>query len=194
MFLREKSYHNVAGFFAYPIMFYTRKQLRRLRQILQILVVVLVWQFAFPQNALAQNQSGNPEASPDVTIILPVDQPLTPAVPLAQVVPVKKPASTYKVVKVKTIVMTAYTSTRDQTDADPYTTASGSKVRDGIIAMNGVPFGTKIRIPEKFGAKVFVVQDRMHARYGSSRADIWMKNRNAAKQWGVRRVKVEILK
>lgn len=175
-------------------MFYTRKQIRRLRQILQVMVVVLTLQFAFPQNALAQNQSGNPEAFPDITIILPVDQPLTPAVPLAQVVPVKKPAQTYKVAKVKTVVMTAYSSTRDQTDGDPYTTASGAKVRDGIIAMNGVPFGTKIRIPEKFGSKVFVVQDRMHARYGSSRADIWMKTRNAAKQWGVRRVKVEILK
>jgi 3D (Asp-Asp-Asp) domain-containing protein len=158
------------------------------------MVVVLTLQFAFPQNALAQNQSGNSEAFPDVIIILPVDQPLTSAVPLAAVVPVKKPAPSYKVVNVKTIVMTAYSSTRDQTDGDPFTTASGAKVRDGIIAMNGVPFGTKIRIPQKFGSKVFVVQDRMHARYGSYHGDIWMKTRNAAKQWGVRRVKVEILK
>jgi 3D (Asp-Asp-Asp) domain-containing protein len=180
--------------FCYYLMFHTRKQIRRFRQILQILVIVLVWQFAFPQNAFAQSQTMNPEATPEVTIILPVDQPLTPAVPLATVVPVRKPAAAYKVAKVKTVVMTAYTSTKDQCDSDPYTTASGAKVRDGVIAMNGVPFGTKIRIPEKFGSKVFVVQDRMHARYGSSRADIWMKNRNAAKQWGVRRVKVEILK
>lgn len=49
-------------------------------------------------------------------------------------------------------------------------------------------------MPEKFGSKVFVVQDRMHARYGSSRGDIWMKTRHDAKQWGVKRVKVEILK
>jgi 3D (Asp-Asp-Asp) domain-containing protein len=175
-------------------MFYTRKQIRRLRQLLQVLVILLVWQFAFPQNALAQKQPGNPEASPDVTIILPVDQPLTPAVPLAAVVPVKNSLPTYKVAKTKTVVMTAYSSTRDQTDGDPYTTASGARVREGVIAMNGVPFGTKLRIPEKFGNKVFVVQDRMHARYGSYRADIWMKTRHAAKQWGVRRVKVEILK
>jgi 3D (Asp-Asp-Asp) domain-containing protein len=90
--------------------------------------------------------------------------------------------------------MTAYSSTRDQTDGDPFTTASGAKVKDGIIAMNGVPFGTKIRIPEKYGDKVFVVQDRMAARHGSYRADIWMKTRTEAKQWGVRRVKVEFVK
>jgi 3D (Asp-Asp-Asp) domain-containing protein len=169
----------------------TRKHVRR---IFQVALVALVSQFIFPHIAMAQASVEAPAPTSDVTIILPVGQPLTPAVPLAQVVPAPKPkAPAPKVVKVKTVVMTAYSSTRDQTDGDPFTTASGQKVRDGIIAMNGVPFGTKIRIPEKFGSKVFVVQDRMAARHGSYRADIWMKTRTAAKQWGVRRVKVEIL-
>ncbi|MEK7632042.1 MAG: 3D domain-containing protein [Patescibacteria group bacterium] len=167
------------------------------RRIFQITLAVLVWQFVFPQHAFGQSVSVQPVAMPDMTIIVPVGQPLSPAVPLATLEPTaipKVPNKAHKVVRVRTVVMTAYSSTRDQTDSDPFTTASGHKVRDGIIAMNGVPFGTKVRIPEKFGDKVFVVQDRMNARYGSSRADIWMKTRNDAKQWGVKRVKVEILK
>jgi 3D (Asp-Asp-Asp) domain-containing protein len=169
----------------------TRKHVRR---VFQVALVALVSQFVFPHFAMAQAAVAAPEAGTDVTVILPVGEPLTPAVPLARVVPAaKQQAYVLKVLKVKTVVMTAYSSTRDQTDGDPFTTASGQKVKDGIIAMNGVPFGTKVRIPEKFGSKVFVVQDRMHARYGSGRGDIWMKTRHEAKQWGVKRVKVEIL-
>ena len=172
--------------------YFHRKHVRR---IFQVALVALVSQFVFPHFAMAQTAAETPKPETDVTIVLPVGQPLTPAVPLARVEPAPKPqAPTPKVVKVKTVLMTAYSSTRDQTDGDPFTTASGQRVKDGIIAMNGVPFGTKVRIPEKFGSKVFVVQDRMHARYGSSRGDIWMKTRNDAKQWGVKRVKVEILK
>lgn len=170
---------------------------KKARRIFQVTLAVLVWQFVFPQHGYAQTVSVQPVATPDLTIIVPVGEPLSPAVPLAKLEPVavpKVPNKEAKVVRVRTVVMTAYSSTRDQTDADPFTTASGQKVRDGIIAMNGVPFGTKVRIPEKFGAKVFVVQDRMHQRYGSARADIWMKTRHDAKQWGVKRVKVEILK
>ncbi len=170
---------------------------KKARRIFQVTLAVLIWQFVFPQHGYAQTVSVQPAATPDLTIIVPVGEPLAPAVPLAKLEPVavpKVPNKEAKIVRVRTVVMTAYSSTRDQTDADPFTTASGQKVRDGIIAMNGVPFGTKVRIPEKFGNKVFVVQDRMHQRYGSTRADIWMKTRNDAKQWGVKRVKVEILK
>jgi len=44
-------------------------------------------------------------------------------------------------------------------------------VRDGVIATNILPFGTKVRIPEIFGDKVFVVEDRM-ARKHADRVDI----------------------
>ena len=91
------------------------------------------------------------------------------------------------------MVVTAYSSTPDQTDSDPFTTASGTKVRHGIIAHNGLPFGTKVRFPDAFGDQVFVVQDRMNARYGSRMADLWMPSRQEAKQWGVRRVRMEVL-
>ncbi|MFA6042709.1 MAG: hypothetical protein WCV85_05250 [Patescibacteria group bacterium] len=179
-------------------MHFTRKQWRRARLVLQILVALLTWQFAFPQHAFAQVVESTPEVTEQTTTILPPDVAPAPAVPPAVLEvpkpPVPKDKPPRPVAKARTVVMTAYSSTVDQTDGDPFTTASGQKVRDGIIAMNGVPFGTKVRIPEKFGNKVFVVQDRMNSRYGSARADIWMKTRHDAKQWGVKRVKVEILK
>lgn len=90
------------------------------------------------------------------------------------------------------LTLVAYSSTADQTDGDPFTTASGATVRDGIIAHNGLPFGTRVRFPDHFGDKVFVVMDRMNPRYGNQTADLWMETREAAKQWGARVVKMEI--
>ncbi len=89
--------------------------------------------------------------------------------------------------------LTAYSSTPDQTDSDPFTAASGKRVFDGMIAANGLPFGTKIKIPELFGDKVFVVEDRMNARYGFGRFDIWMDApRHVVNAFGVKRATVEI--
>jgi len=87
---------------------------------------------------------------------------------------------------------TAYSSTVDQCDSTPFITASGQHVRDGIIATNFLPFGTKVRIPDIYGDKVFEVQDRMNARY-NTRIDIWMGSRNEAMQFGLKQVKVEVL-
>lgn len=87
---------------------------------------------------------------------------------------------------------TAYSSTVDQCDSTPFITASGQSVRDGIIATNFLPFGTKVRIPEFYGDKVFEVQDRMNARY-YMRIDIWMPSRGQALQFGLRQVKIEVL-
>jgi len=94
------------------------------------------------------------------------------------------------------IVLTAYSSTIDQTDASPCITATGFNVckhnKENIIAANFLPFGTKVRIPELYGDKVFIVQDRMNKRH-SSRVDIWMKTRTKAKQFGVKRAKIEVV-
>ncbi|MFH1543177.1 MAG: 3D domain-containing protein [Patescibacteria group bacterium] len=92
-----------------------------------------------------------------------------------------------------TLTVTAYSSSVDECDSDPFTTASGEKVRDGIIAYNFLPFGAKVRFPEKFGDKVFTVTDRMAAYKGKYIADIWMPSKNEAKQWGVKVLKMEIL-
>lgn len=95
--------------------------------------------------------------------------------------------------KVVKLSVTAYSSSRDECDSDPLTTASGEKVRDGIIAYNYLPFGTKVRFPEKFGNKVFTVEDRMAAYKGKYIADIWMPSKAEARQWGVKVIKMEIL-
>ena len=96
------------------------------------------------------------------------------------------------------IVFTAYNSEVGQCDSTPCITANGFDVckhdKEDTIAMNGIKFGTKIRIPELFGDRVFVVRDRMNARYGSNRADIWMKDKKDAKQFGVQVARVEVLK
>lgn len=95
--------------------------------------------------------------------------------------------------KVMKAVITAYTSTVDQCDDDPFIAASGKRVYDGMIAANGLPFGTKIKIPSLYGDKVFTVHDRMNARYGYGRMDIWMDTTRAeARKFGVKRVEVEI--
>lgn len=99
----------------------------------------------------------------------------------------------YEVVKTKKVIVTAYSSTPDQTDDTPFTTASGTRVRNGIVAINGLKFGTKVRFPELFGDEVFTVEDRMHSRK-KNHADIWMEHRQDAKQFGAKfNVKIEIL-
>ena len=65
------------------------------------------------------------------------------------------------------VVVTAYSSSVWETDDTPYITAAGTWVRDGIIANNYLSFGTKIRIPQLFGDKVFIVEDRMHWTKGN---------------------------
>jgi len=89
-------------------------------------------------------------------------------------------------------VATAYNSEIGQTDSTPFITANGSHVRDGIIAANMLPFGTKVRLPDIYGQKVFTVEDRMNQRY-SNRIDIWMAEKSEAKQFGVRYIKMEVL-
>ena len=89
------------------------------------------------------------------------------------------------------VTVTAYSSTKDQTDGDPYLTGLGTPVRDGIVAANFLPVGTVVRFPDKFGEKIFVVKDRMHEKYGLQ-VDIWMSNQEKAKKFGIQYLKMEI--
>lgn len=90
-------------------------------------------------------------------------------------------------------VITAYTSTPGQTDDSPFIAASGKRVHDGMIAANGLPFGTRVKIPSVYGEKIFVVEDRMNSRYGAGRFDVWLDmSRAEARKFGVKRVEVEI--
>ncbi|MDP2934695.1 MAG: hypothetical protein Q8N59_02955 [bacterium] len=89
------------------------------------------------------------------------------------------------------VTVTAYSSTKDQTDGNPYLTAIGTQVRDGIVAANFLPIGTVVRFPDKFGEKIFVVEDRMHEKYGLQ-VDIWISNQDEAKEFGIQYLKMEI--
>jgi len=79
-------------------------------------------------------------------------------------VPVAPAPAPTDIAETRLVHVTAYTSAPEETDDTPFTTASGQTVRDGIVATNLLPFGTKIRIPKYFGERVFEVQDRMNVR------------------------------
>ncbi|MDP3982228.1 MAG: hypothetical protein Q8P70_01640 [bacterium] len=97
-----------------------------------------------------------------------------------------------RVVKTMNIVITAYASLPNQTWGNPFLTAKETYVREGIVAANFLPFDTKIRIPELFGDRIFVVEDRMHPRKGYQ-VDIWYADNNDAIQFGRQYATIEIL-
>ena len=110
-----------------------------------------------------------------------------------------EPVVSKKIVKIKDHgyhSMTAYNSEVGQTDSDPCTTANGFNLckhnQEDTVAANFLKFGTKVRIPELFGDRVFVVRDRMNSRY-QERVDVWFKNRQDALKFGVRKAKIEIV-
>ncbi len=87
---------------------------------------------------------------------------------------------------------TAYSSTFDQTDDTPFIAANGTLVHDGVVAANFLPFGTTIKIPEVYGDKIFVVEDRMHKRF-DNRIDIWFPDRQSALKFGYKELKIQVL-
>jgi len=102
--------------------------------------------------------------------------------------------------KTITVVSTAYNSLVGQTDSTPCITANGHDLckqyeEEGFgntIAANFLPMGTQVRFPELYGDKIFIVRDRMNARYGYGRIDIWLPEYSEAKQFGVKRLVMEI--
>lgn len=101
-----------------------------------------------------------------------------------------------KVLQTRTVISTAYTSSVAETDSTPCITADGYDVCaagvENVVAANFLRFGTKVRIPDQFGDRIFVVHDRMNERF-SSRVDVWMLNRNDALSYGKRLVKIEVV-
>lgn len=66
-----------------------------------------------------------------------------------------------------------YNAEENQTDSNPYRTASGKIVKDGYVANNCLPFGTKIEV-ENVGT--LEVQDRMNSRYDCDDFDVFKEN------------------
>lgn len=90
----------------------------------------------------------------------------------------------------KTAEFSAYNSEVGQTDADPYTMASGKMVYDGAIANNCLDFGTKVKV----NGKVKIVEDRMNSRYDCDHFDIWMESHDAAVNFGRQQLTYEVIK
>ena len=86
-------------------------------------------------------------------------------------------------------IFTAYTATISQTDSTPTITASNQKVREGIVANNCLPFGTKIKVNNR----VFEVQDRMNKRFGCDTFDIYMLDYAEAIDFGRQTLTYEYL-
>jgi 3D (Asp-Asp-Asp) domain-containing protein len=91
-----------------------------------------------------------------------------------------------------TVWVTAYSSTPEETDSTPFVTASNTEVREGTLAANFLPFGTRVQIPELFGDRVFVVEDRMHQRK-TNFVDVWMPTKEAALELGITRTEIVVV-
>ena len=115
---------------------------------------------------------------------------------LAQNYPIATISSEYspetKEPRVIKALITAYSSSIDETDNTPLITASGNYVRPGVVAANFLPFGTKVRMPKIFGDKIFVVEDRLHERY-NDRIDVWFPTKEGALRFGQQISEIEIL-
>lgn len=95
-------------------------------------------------------------------------------------------------IETREVWLTAYSSTPEETDDTPFITALGTQTRDGIVATNFLPFGTRVKIPEVFGDKIFVVEDRMHPRK-TDFLDVWMPTKQDALNVGIRRTNIVVL-
>ena len=85
------------------------------------------------------------------------------------------------------VIITAYSSSPDETDDTPHITAYGTETREGIIANNCLPYGTEVQIPDIFGDRVFAVEDRKNSRYGCNWVDVWYPSKTEAKKFGIAR-------
>ena len=160
--------------------------------ILSLLFLVIFDFVLYPAPVLA-SQIDEPIAnvSAEIAPTAIIDEPSKPII--INSLPVSKDL---KVVRTDFIAMSAYTSEIGQCDGNPCRTANGFDLcknnTEDSVAANFLAFGTKIRIPDLFGERIFVVRDRMNARY-DEKIDIWFKNRPAALRFGQKVAKVEIL-
>lgn len=108
--------------------------------------------------------------------------------------PVRKPVREISetgetIIRVK---LTAYTSSADECGHSHGITKSGERARDGSVACNFLPFYARIKIPELFGDKEFVIHDRMKKRKWNF-VDVWVDNKKKAFKIGKRSLKIVLL-
>lgn len=88
-------------------------------------------------------------------------------------------------------IVTAYTSSVDETDDTPFITASGERTKRGVLACpKKYEFGTKVLIE----GRQYTCADRMNQRYRDKECfDIWVETKSEAFDWGRRTLEVKIL-
>lgn len=157
--------------------------------IIALLVVIIFDFFLFPAPVLAGEIAEEVQLEAELALI----EKNTPNIEIINNLP---PTSDLEVDWSGYYTITAYNSDVGQTDGDPCTTANGFNLCEhGIedsIAANFLKFGTKVKIPDLFGDRVFVVRDRMNKRY-QNRVDVWMLDKSMAKKFGVKIAKIEVL-
>ena len=88
-----------------------------------------------------------------------------------------------------TVLASAYAPSVYQTDSTPCITATGTRVRRGVVASNFLPMGTLLQIDNK----VFIVEDRMHPRYSGYYIDIFFPHTDEALEFGRRQLTATII-
>lgn len=166
-------------FFKQALSKYLQKELKNSLKSVFLLVIMFI--FSFPEVSASQAFE-LPKVGP---VMVQVIKPYYSGQGLPEV-PARKAKKTMY------ITVTAYNSEPGQTDDTPFITASNTRTRDGIVATNFLPFGTLVRFPEVYGDKIFVVEDRMNARY-YYHMDIWMEHKDDAVDFGAQFLQMEIL-
>lgn len=163
--------------------------------IMLVMVLALVVNLSVPTPALAKEQPTLGSLFSFFTEVLAEDGPTFPVA--GEVEPVRE----------VWVIATAYSSDVWQTDATPCIPAMDSfdlcqhydeyGIAD-TIAANFLPLGTRVvfdapEVQEILAGQTYVVRDRMNAKYnGTHRIDIWMPTYEAAKNFGVKRFKMQV--
>ncbi|OGL95610.1 hypothetical protein A2348_01830 [Candidatus Uhrbacteria bacterium RIFOXYB12_FULL_58_10] len=146
---------------------------------------------AFFLNSAYADMDTGPRYPDDATVALLIGAMQNETLPYGEL-PAAKDAEPRHLL---TVPITAYTSDLAQTDNTPCIAARGFDLcahdEEDVIATNFLPMGTKIRIPDLYGNRVFTVVDRMNKRY-DRHVDIWMREYSDAKSFGLKFATIEV--
>ena len=166
-----------------------------------LLLIACVFQFLlfFTPALAAEAVAAEPEAQISLGIVNKSNVMEINAQKIADEIektPVVATSTPDKVIRTSVHVMTAYNSEVGQTDNSPCITANGFAVcthgEEDTIADNFLKFGTKVKIPDLYGDRIFVVRDRMNVKH-PNRIDIWMKDRASAVKFGVKTARIQVI-
>ena len=176
--------------------------LSRKQNIVLLVIIACIFQFVlFYAPALADEAVNKVNTqSNDSDIIITTDSMVKESSMGSEAAKFAKPviatSSNFRVVNTSAHTITAYNSEAGQTDDSPCITANGYNVCIGeiedTIAANFLKFGTKVKIPDLYGDRIFIVRDRMNVKH-ANRVDIWMKDRTSAVKFGVKTAKIQVI-